>query len=78
METNLILEGFKFMALGMATVFTFLGVLILMINLMSIFLHKFFPEPNAGNTPKTQTNTQKNNKKIIAAITSAVTHHKQV
>lgn len=82
METNLILEGFKFMGLGMATVFTFLVILILMINLMSIIIHKYFPEPQAGNVitnaPTASANkNNKDNKKIIAAITAAITRHRQ-
>ncbi len=75
MEENLIIEGLKFMGLGMGTVFLFLAVLILMINLMSVITHKFFPEPKASNSDKT--NTKQDNKKIIAAISAAITHHKQ-
>ena len=74
METNLILEGFKFMGLGMGTVFSFLIIMILAMNLMSIIIHKFFPEPQASNTPAQST---KDNKKIIAAITTAISHHRQ-
>jgi len=76
METNLIAEGFKFMALGMGTVFLFLIILIVMMNLMSVVLHKFFPEPSAANLePKTP--NQQDNKKIIAAISAAISHHRQ-
>jgi len=75
METNLVMEGFKFMALGMGTVFMFLVVLILMMNLMSYVIHKFFPEPQLNaNAP---VENQKDNKKIIAAITAAIAHHRQ-
>jgi len=76
METNLILEGFKFMALGMGTVFLFLITLIVLMNLMSTVLHKFFPEPSAANL-ESQTPNQKDNKKIIAAISAAISHHRQ-
>jgi len=76
MDTNLVQEGFKFMALGMGTVFAFLVILILMMNWMSIIIHKFFPEPIAQEeTPAN--NTPKDNKNVIAAITAAVTHHRQ-
>ncbi|MCF6330264.1 MAG: OadG family protein [Sulfurimonas sp.] len=75
MEENLIIEGFKFMGLGMGTVFLFLAVLILMINLMSVITHKFFPEPKANNT--NTANAKQDNKKVIAAISAAITHHKQ-
>jgi len=75
METNLVMEGFKFMALGMGTVFMFLIVLILMMNLMSYVIHKFFPEPQANLDAPVE--NQKDNKKIIAAITAAIAHHRQ-
>ncbi|MFT5662219.1 MAG: oxaloacetate decarboxylase gamma subunit [Sulfurimonas sp.] len=75
METNLIVEGFKFMGLGMGTVFLFLIILIVSMNILSIVVHKFFPEPNQntnGNVVKKQ-----DNKNVIAAITAAITHHRQ-
>lgn len=74
METNLVAEGFKFMALGMGTVFLFLIILIGLMNLMSSVLHKFFPEPQANLEPA---ETKKDNKKIIAAISAAISHHRQ-
>ena len=77
METNLVLEGFKFMGLGMATVFLFLIIMIIMMNVMSAIVHKFFPEPQANLESATSTENNKNNKKIIAAITAAIAHHKQ-
>ena len=76
METNLIMEGFKFMALGMGTVFMFLVVLILMMNLMSIIIHKFFPEPTSAEAAPVSSQP-KDNKKIIAAISAAISHHRQ-
>ncbi|MCK9492234.1 MAG: OadG family protein [Sulfurimonas sp.] len=76
METNLIVEGFKFMALGMGTVFLFLITLIVLMNIMSKVLHKFFPEPSAASL-EPQTPNQKDNKKIIAAISAAISHHRQ-
>ena len=78
METNLIVEGFKFMGLGMGTVFVFLSILIFAMNAMSVIIHKFFPEPQANEaTSVDSTNTANDNKKIIAAITAAVKHHRQ-
>ena len=74
METNLITEGFKFMGLGMGTVFLFLIILIVMMNLMSNIINRFFPEPKpidrAGNT-------HNNHKKAVAAITAAIKHHRE-
>jgi len=74
METNLVLEGLKFMALGMGTVFTFLVIMIACMNIMSIIIHKFFPEPQASATPSAP--AQQDNKKVIAAISAAISHHR--
>ena len=75
METNLVLEGFKFMGLGMGTVLLFLIIMIVCMNIMSYVVHKFFPEPQASLEPAA--NAQKDNKKIIAAISAAISHHRQ-
>lgn len=80
METNLVLEGFKFMGLGMGTVFLFLAVMIVSMNIMSTVIHKFFPEPNASSealdtsVPASQ---EKDNSKVVAAITAAIMHHRE-
>lgn len=76
METNLVIEGLKFMGLGMGAVFLFLTILIFLMGLMSKILHKFFPEvqPNASSSSK---NTQNNQNKIVAAITAAIKHHRE-
>ncbi len=76
METNLVMEGVKFMFLGMGTVFAFLIIMIFTVNLMSFIIHKFFPEPSAVNETVSDS-TQQDNKKIIAAITAAITYHRQ-
>jgi len=75
METNLVLEGFKFMGLGMGTVFLFLIVMIFSMNIMSKIIHKFFPEPEV-KAPASAAAPQ-DNKKVIAAITAAIKHHRE-
>jgi len=75
METNLILEGFKFMGLGMGTVFLFLIIMIGSMNIMSSIIHKFFPEPEISES--TPVAPQQDNKKVIAAITAAIAHHRK-
>jgi oxaloacetate decarboxylase gamma subunit len=75
MDTNLVVEGLKFMLLGMGSVFLFLIIMIVSMNIMSAVIHKFFPEPKAI-IPGTE-NLAKDNKKIIAAITAAIAHHRQ-
>ena len=71
-ETNLVIEGFKFMGLGMGIVFMFLVVLIFSMNLMSYIVHRFFPEPQS-ETPS----APQDNKKVIAAITAAIKYHRE-
>jgi len=77
METNLVIEGFKFMGLGMGTVFLFLIVMILSMNIMSKVLHKFFPEPEVSAVASSTTTAPQDNKKVIAAITAAIKHHRE-
>jgi len=75
METNLIVEGFKFMALGMGTVFLFLLLMILVMNVMSSFIHRFLPEPVEAATPPPA--APGNKAKVVAAITAAIKHHRE-
>ena len=78
METNLITEGLKFMVLGMGTVFVFLTIMIIVVNIMSYVVNRFFPEPQASSDTATGTNTDKNDKKkVVAAITAAIMHHRE-
>jgi oxaloacetate decarboxylase gamma subunit len=74
MEMNSVFEGLKIMVLGMGTVFMFLIVMIIMMNIMSGVIHRFFPEPKAADKRP----AQENNAKKIAAITAAIMYHKQV
>ena len=75
-EYSKVLEGFKFMALGMGTVFSFLILMIGAMNLQSYIVHKFFPEPIAAPATK-NSNTGKKNSAKVAAISAAIQHHKQ-
>lgn len=68
---NLVFEGFKFMALGMGTVFSFLILMIGAMNLQSYIIHKFFPEP----APLSSAGKTENKNAKIAAVTAAVMHH---
>ena len=76
METNLIIEGVKFMFLVMGTVFVFLVVMIACMNIMSSIINRYFPEPQSS-ADATTASAQVNNKKIVAAITAAITHHRE-
>ena len=77
MDTNLVLEGTKFMALGMGTVFMFLVLMIASINAMSIIIHKFFPEPEGTAPASTSTSAKSNTNAKIAAITAAIMQHRK-
>jgi oxaloacetate decarboxylase (Na+ extruding) subunit gamma len=83
METNLVLEGTKFMFLGMGTVFVFLIIMIAATNIASKIINRFFPEPvsipkeQTYNTETQTTQTTQNNKRVVAAITAAIMHHRQ-
>ncbi len=74
MDTNLVVEGIKFMVLGMGSVFLFLIIMIFFMNIMSVIIHKFFPEPRPviPGEKKAQ-----DNRKVVAAITAAIIHHRQ-
>lgn len=76
MDTNLVLEGLKFMGVGMGAVFLFLAILIFLIAMMSKIIHKYFPEvqPSDGNS---KSSLQDKQKKIVAAITAAIKFHRE-
>ena len=76
MEVNYVFEGLKIMMLGMGTVFSFLVVLIILMNVMSKIVHRFFPEPN--DVDNNTSPAMDNNAKKVAAITAAIMHHRQV
>jgi len=75
MEVNLVTEGFKFMILGMSIVFVFLYVMVLVLKLQSKIITKYFPEPKALDSASTD-NKAKDHKKVVAAITAAIEHHR--
>lgn len=77
MDTSLVFEGTKFMVLGMGTVFVFLVLMIVAINVMSMIIHRFFPEPEGTAPATTSTSAKSNVSAKVAAITAAIMHHKQ-
>jgi oxaloacetate decarboxylase gamma subunit len=46
-------------------------------NAMSYIIHRFFPEPQSNATAQTTGGAQQDKKKIVAAITAAIAHHRQ-
>ena len=76
METNLIMEALKFMALGMGIVFLFLIVMIYALKLQTMLVGKFLPEKKTSQVKPTlgaSSNTAK-----MAAIVAVVQHHKNL
>lgn len=80
MEINLVAEGLKFMVLGMVTVFLFLILMVIVLNLQAKIINKFFPQkvvhPVKRTTSLPPQTVSKNNKALIAAITAAITTFK--
>ena len=84
METSLVMEGLKFMALGMGTVFLFLIIMIAFMMLQARIIRRCFPEPNqdggatcAVSTPTTSTTVQEKKTNKVAAIVAAIFEDKK-
>lgn len=77
MEVNLVMEGFKFMMLGMGIVFLFLILMIIAMNVMSKIILRYFPEPHAAPTPASSgvSAPAGDTLKKVAAIAAAIHHH---
>lgn len=73
-DVNLVVEGVKFMILGMGTVLTFLIILIVAMMAQAKIIAKYFPEPEV--VPVAPKAGAKDTNKKIAAITAAIAHHK--
>ena len=78
MEINLIGETLKFLLLGMSTVFMFLILMVLVVELQSKIIAKYFPqkeeEPDLYANPSVR---KKDNLAIVAAIAASLQLHKQ-
>lgn len=78
METNLVVESFKFLGLGMGTVFAFLGLMIFVMGVMSNVVNKFYPEVKPDvNAALRNAQNHDNHKKTVAAITAAIKFHRE-
>ncbi len=70
-------SGVELMIIGMGIVFAFLAMLIVMVNIMTSVIQRFFPEaPIIAATP-TSASTTHTDTGIIAAITSAVHQYRK-
>lgn len=74
MEVNLIVETLKFLVLGMSTVFMFLALMVVVLELQAKIILKYFPPQkesvSVGNSiPEL---SQKNNFAVVAAIAASI------
>lgn len=80
MEINLIAETFKFLILGMSTVFLFLTLMVIVLEIQSKIIVRFFPstpeEINVTNN-QTPTHSHKDNLSVAAAIAASIHSYKQ-
>jgi len=76
-ETNLVIESFKFMALGMGIVFLFLIVMIFTLKAQAALIGKFLPQkPKEEHSQwKPQSANDTDDKDTVAAITAAIIHY---
>jgi oxaloacetate decarboxylase (Na+ extruding) subunit gamma len=69
--TELIRSGVELMIVGMGIVFLFLTMLVIIINLMSSLIQRFFPEEPSMTIPVPSVSSG-TDKRTVAAITAAV------
>ena len=81
MEVNLLVEGLKFMVLGMTTVFLFLILMIFVLKAQAKVIQKYFPPkpPSASKSsaPRAMSADTQDNSEVIAVITAAITDFKK-
>jgi oxaloacetate decarboxylase gamma subunit len=64
--------GIELMIIGMVIVFAFLALLVVMVNIMTWMIQRFFPEDNIIIAPAASASTSHTDAGIIAAISAAV------
>jgi oxaloacetate decarboxylase (Na+ extruding) subunit gamma len=78
-DVNLVMEAFKFMALGMGIVFLFLIIMVFALKLQAKLIEKYFPEKQKDNVsewkPQSIQNNVSDEKDTVAAITAAIIHY---
>jgi len=80
MEINLVSEGFKFLVLGMSTVFIFLILMVVILHFQAKLINKLFPQKAVSAPTRrkatSQTSSKRDDKALVAAITAAITTFK--
>ncbi|MCK5888786.1 MAG: OadG family protein [Methylococcales bacterium] len=65
-------SGIELMLIGMGIVFGFLALLIVMVNLMTRIIHRYFPDDPLSDMSAVLASTTHTSANVIAAITAAV------
>lgn len=80
MQTSLFDQALQLLIFGMGTVFVFLILLVVAVNLMSRFVQQYFPEPIALEphplTPETDSSKGHPDSVTLAAIQAAIHLHR--
>jgi oxaloacetate decarboxylase gamma subunit len=82
METNLVLDGTKFMFLGIGTVFLFLLVMVFVVRAVMKGSNRSISELKSVSLEEIYTKThtehmsEQQKRKIVAAITAAIMYHR--
>ncbi|MDD5265867.1 MAG: OadG family transporter subunit [Methylococcales bacterium] len=74
--TEMMSSGIELMFAGMGIVFVFLTMLVVVINMMSSLLQRFFPDAPTSQGAVSVSVSSGIDKSIIAAITAAVHQHR--
>ncbi len=81
-NVNLVVEGLKFMVLGMTTVYLFLLLMVFVLNIISKIVKKYFPTKKLSpiytkrEAPKISNSTQDNDA-VVAAIVASIQEFKK-
>jgi oxaloacetate decarboxylase gamma subunit len=77
MVTDMLTDAVELMAIGMVTVFIFLSLLVLMVQLMTMSVRRFFPTKKVSSSTVEVVESDVISPRIVAAITAAVHQHRQ-
>ncbi len=80
-DVNLVVEGLKFMVLGMTTVYLFLLLMIFVLTVISKIVHKYFPpkklSPAYIKREKSVKPKSSEDEAVIAAIVASIQQFKK-
>ncbi len=65
-------SGIEIMLIGMGIVFAFLALMIVMVNIMTYTIEKFFPEPAINEIHSASASAGHTEAGVIAAISAAI------